>query len=541
MPAASLLLGYLAKARIEPQAIACNFKADPIGELAAQGELPISLAAAFDEMALLADWTVKKNLNYKTITIDASIYHNSGASAVEELAFAIATGLEYIREMSKRQLPVDAIARQMTFIFSIGPRFFTEIAKLRAARTLWSNAVSACGGDEQAQKMIIHSKTSYYNKTGLEPHVNMLRTTTEAFSAVAGGCDSLHVGYYDEAVRQPDEFSRRFARNVQLILREECHLNKIIDPAGGSWYVESLTDQLTRQAWKLFRKIESEGGIIESLKNGSPQQITETVAAKRQENIATRKDIFVGTTMYASITERPIEKQAPDYKRIHADRINDLQIFSKSINNDQKSQSLESLFQSGESASIDLIDKAVEAAANGATIGEIARAIRKTGEPGIKIYPLKIHRGGELFEVLRTTVDRFREKSKIQPKAFLACFGKLSGFKQKEDFARRFFQAGGFEINSHQLEEVNAAVDTVIKSQAPLTVICSSDDKSDQIAGSFTRALKQKKSKMIIIMTGNPGDKIEEFKKTGIDEFIYLGVNVYEILVRLSRKIGVLS
>ncbi len=178
-------------------------------------------------------------------------WHEAGGHAVQELAFTLATAIEYLREMNQRDLDVNTVAPRMRFAMTVGTKFFMEIAKLRALRMLWSRAVAELGGNEDAQKLTLHVRTSLWNKTTRDPHTNILRATVEAFAGALGGCNSMQVGAFDEVVRPPDDFSRRLARNTQLVLQKECHLTRVIDPAGGSWYVEAATADLAARAWGL--------------------------------------------------------------------------------------------------------------------------------------------------------------------------------------------------------------------------------------------------------------------------------------------------
>ncbi len=229
---------------------------DPLGQLARDGHLPRDLAGIYDVMAQLTAWATSAAPRLQTITVQGHPYHNGGASTTQELAFALATAVEYIRTMQTHGLSIDDIAPRIRFSLSVGSNFFMEIARLRAARLLWAKIVKAFGGNDEAQKMSLHARTSTWNQTVYDPHVNLLRATTEAFSSAVGGCDSLHISPFDELLRVPDEFSRRIARNTHIVLREESQITRTVDPAGGSWYVETLTDSIGRKAWALFQDIE---------------------------------------------------------------------------------------------------------------------------------------------------------------------------------------------------------------------------------------------------------------------------------------------
>ncbi|MCA9962144.1 MAG: acyl-CoA mutase large subunit family protein, partial [Anaerolineales bacterium] len=263
---AALLLAYAQQSGVDLAALRGSLEADPLGELAQHGVLPLPLEKAFAELALLVQGTAEFAPNLQAITVHGYPYADGGASAVQELAFVLATAVSYLRELQKHDLDVETMAASMQVAFSIGGDFFMEIAKLRAARMLWAQMIAAFGGGDAAQKLTLHGRTQRYNKTLTDAYVNMLRGTTEAFAAAVGGVDSLHVAPFDEEIAPVGEnsrrefsrreFSRRIARNAQIILQEEANLTKLIDPAGGSWYVEWLTDQVAQRAWALFQEVE---------------------------------------------------------------------------------------------------------------------------------------------------------------------------------------------------------------------------------------------------------------------------------------------
>ncbi|MGD0583436.1 MAG: methylmalonyl-CoA mutase subunit beta [Bacteroidales bacterium] len=243
-------------------------EADPLGRLMLNGKLCISLEAGLD---YLADLTTKSlSLPYlRTVDVHGSWLANEGADTVKELAFALSMGNEYMSVLTDRNLTPDQAASKMRFTFGIGPNYFFEIARLRAARLLWSVITGAYGPiDTGSAKMQIHSVTSHWNKSENDPYINLLRTQTEAMSAALGGADSITVEPFDRTFRKPDEFSERIARNQQLLLKEEAYFEKVKDPAGGSWYIEKLTSLIAEEAWKLFIKVEDQGGFVAALKNG---------------------------------------------------------------------------------------------------------------------------------------------------------------------------------------------------------------------------------------------------------------------------------
>ncbi|MCW5736570.1 MAG: methylmalonyl-CoA mutase, partial [Enhydrobacter sp.] len=271
-------------------------------------------------VADIIEHTAKYMPKFNSISISGYHMQEAGATQVQELAFTLADGREYVRAALAAGLDVDDFAPRLSFFFAIGMNFFMEIAKLRAARLLWAQAVAAFGGNDDAQRMRLHARTARRNKTAVDPYANMLRVTTEALAAAVGGVESLHVSPFDEPIRPPDDFSRRIARNVQVILQEEAHLTEVIDPAGGAYAVEALTDQLAREAWALFQEVEHKGGMAEALKDGLAQSRIAAVADQRAANLAKRRDVVVGANQFANPNELDPLVDETDYEALHRER-----------------------------------------------------------------------------------------------------------------------------------------------------------------------------------------------------------------------------
>lgn len=443
--------------------------ADPLGRLV-RGTLDTPLEAAFDELAKAE------------IAVNTRIYNSAGGNAVQELAFALATGVEYFRQAEKRGAKLDAVAPKMTFGFAMGSDFFIGIAKLRAARLLWSRIVAACGGNAESQKMHIHASTSLWSKSKLDPYVNMLRATTEAFSAVAGGCDSLVVSPFDDVVRTPDDFSKRIARNTQYILAEECHFDHVVDPAGGSYYVETLTAQLANAAWAIFQQIEKAGGMVKALEAGIPQQQVKAVAAKKAEAVAQRRLSLIGVNVYANATEKPLEpsKEAPCKCGGHHDE-------------------------------------------------------SKGNHPSLaSIETLQPVRGAEPFEKLRAAVSGSDKK-----KVFLANMGPLRQHKPRADFSTGFFQAGGYEVLENRgFQTVDEAAAAATGSGASVVVVCSTDDTYPEIVPALVPKLKA--AGLFVVVAGYPAEQIDAFKAVGVDAFIHIRSNCFQVLSGIATQLGIL-
>lgn len=268
---------------LDPLKISGAIEADPIGRLIANGKLCVPIEEGFDYLAsLTSSSSVFPNL--RTVHLNASWFNNSGAGIVEELAFAVSMGCEYMKQLTERGIDTDYAASKIRFCFGIGPHYFPEIAKLRAARLLWSVVINGFKPvNSESSKMLIHSVTTKGNKTVNDPYINMLRTQTEAMSATLGGVDSLTVEPFDVIFRQPDEFSERIARNQQLILKEEAYFDKVADPGAGSYYIENLTSLIAENSWKLFLEIEERGGFLSCIESGFISEKL-AVAAGKHEN-----------------------------------------------------------------------------------------------------------------------------------------------------------------------------------------------------------------------------------------------------------------
>ena len=246
----------------------------------------------------------KEYKHVRIVTVAGQTFGNSGSTIVEELAFTLSAGHDYLVRLTDAGLDVDAAARKLRFSFSVSSNYFMEIAKFRAARMLWANIVKGYGPAKNcACKMMIHARTADWNQTVYDPYVNMLRSTTEAMSATIAGVHSLEVMPFDASFENPTEFSKRIARNVELLLKNESHFDQVVDPAGGSYYVENLTQSIAAEAWKLFLEIEEKGGYTEAYKAGLIVERIKASAAAKDKNIATRRQTLLGANQYPNFTE----------------------------------------------------------------------------------------------------------------------------------------------------------------------------------------------------------------------------------------------
>ncbi len=541
LPMTTLLFAYAQKMGIPFDQVTGCMEADPLGNLAISGELSISLETAWRNIAILTRFADGQAPGLQTLAVQGSPYADGGASAVEELGYVLATGVEYIRQMQEQGIAPATTSNHMRLCLSVGGNYFLEIAKLRAARMLWERILEAYDQQAKACGVHIHARTAWWNKTYYDPYVNMLRTTTEAFAAVIGGADSIHVSPFDETIRLPDAFSRRIARNTQLILAEECDLTQVVDPAGGSWYVEWLTDQVAAKAWEVFQQVEQAGGMIQALEDGMPQRQVAETAAKRAKTIAQRRDIFVGTNMYPNASERPLENREPDYPVIFRDRSLQTSEFRKAADGELRDRALEQFSAAVRSSSDETVPLGIAAFEAGATLGEVTRALWSGDGSFARATPVKRQRGAEPFEQLRRASEKQLEVAGSQPKILQANMGPSRGYRARADWTAGFFEVGGFEmLNDTDFETIDEVVKAAQSAASKVVVITGTDDTYAEVVEPLTKALKEVLPDLIVIVAGAPADNEEQWRAAGVDDFVHVRVNNYDMLKKLLERIGVL-
>ena len=269
---------------------------DPLGDLARDGATP---ADAFERLSAHVDTLAAHTGQLGSIAVDTAVYHDAGANAVQELAVALATAVAYFRALSSRGHAIDGLGQRTQVFLNIGEDFFLEIAKFRAIKPLWAQMTRAFGMAVAGQKIVLHARSGRRDKTRRDPHVNLLRLTAEALAAALGGVHSICIAPFDQALGASTAFSRRLSRNLQLILQEELQLAQLIDPAGGAWHIERLTDQLARKAWAQFQEIEARGGMLACLRSGYLQAEIEAIADMRRRDMKEGATILVGGNKYA--------------------------------------------------------------------------------------------------------------------------------------------------------------------------------------------------------------------------------------------------
>jgi methylmalonyl-CoA mutase len=459
-----------------PKSVKGGIIYDPLAELAQRGKIGIAKDSILKEAAKAAAFAVKNIPAVNAITVQSHPYHNAGANIIQELSIALSAGLEYMNALTDDGLTAEQAASQITFSFSVGSRYFLEIAKIRAFRVLWANILKKYGVTGTAK---IHASTSMWNSTVFDPNVNMLRVTTEAMSAAIAGADSITVIPYDAAFKTPDEFSCRIARNVQLLLKNESRFNKIIDPAAGSYYIESLTDQIASISLNAFKKIESQGGLFAALLNGSVQKELAETQKQREKLIMQRREVFVGTNQYPNL----LEKMSDKIKKT----------------DDSKTDS---------------------------------------GE-GTTVEKLSIRRGAEVFEKLRLQTEEYAKKTGSAPKVFLWTAGDLAMRLARATFIKNFFGCAGYTvIDTNGIPGVAEGIELVKKNTPQIVVLCSKDDEYLGLAKEIFPALEKEFPNIIRIVAGNPKET-EELKAAGAQDFVHILTNAIDSLSSYQKKLGV--
>jgi methylmalonyl-CoA mutase len=481
---ARMALGLLERRGVDPAAARIDLDADPLGALA-KGE-PLDPARAHGEALALARTVAERWPAARTFLADSRPYHAGGATEAQEIACAVASGIFYLRSLAEAGLPVAEAARQIGFAVAADADFFLVVAKLRALRRLWARVLEVAGAPEAMRGLGLHAETATRMLSRRDPYVNVLRGTVATFAAAAGGATSITVLPFDHALGlPPDALARRIARNTQLVLLEESNLARVIDPAGGSAYVEALTDALAGKAWALVQEIERRGGMLEALRAGWPQALVAEAWAERLKGLAARREPVTGVSEFPDLHEaRHRGAPAPDLAPLVA----------------------------------------------------AARAKLPPAPAPSGIVPIQAHRLAEPFEALRDRSDAVLARTGERPRVYLCNLGRLAEFTARATFAKNLFEAGGFETVMGEpmasLEEVGHAFKA---SGARLAALCSSDENYAAVAEDAARALKHAHAARVYLMGRPEAERREAFTAAGVDEFVYAGANVLETLERAHK------
>ena len=415
--------------------------------------------------------------NLRVLAVNTDKLCNAGAYIYQELGYALSWGNEWLSQLTDAGIDATEAAKRIKFNMGISTNYFMEIAKFRAARMLWAQIVKQYEPKcDCACKMNVHATTSEFNQTIFDAYVNLLRSQTESMSAALAGVDSITVTPFDKQYKNPDDFSERLARNQQLLLKEESHLDKIVDPAGGSYYVETLTMSIANEAWKLFLATEEQGGFYAALKAGEVQKAVNESSDKRHTDVARRKESLLGTNQFPNFNEVANDKIECEGGKCCCGH-----------NNDAEAET-----------------DAVEA--------------------------LKNTRAASEFEALRLETER----SGKRPKVFMLTIGNLAMRLARSQFSANFFACAGYQIiDNLGFDTVEAGVEAAMEKQADVVVLCSSDDEYATLAPEAFKALAGRAE---FVVAGAPACS-DDLKAVGITEFVNVRSNVLETLKAFNAKL----
>lgn len=409
----------------------------------------------------------------RVLSVNSAMLSDAGAYIFQELGYAMAWGAEWLTLLTDAGVDASEVARRIKFNIGVSSNYFMELAKFRAARMLWAQVAKQYGANDDACRQVVHATTSRFNQTIYDAHVNLLRSQTETMSAALAGVDSITVVPFDTPYQTPDDFSERIARNQQFLLKEESHLDKVVDPAGGSYYVETLTVSIANEAWKLFLAVEDAGGFLAQVNAGDVQKTIRESSAKRHTDVARRKEILLGTNQFPNINEMAASK-------IHTS----------------------------------------EKCGCGCHKEEAC-------EEGLG---LPVTRAASDFEALRLAT----EAAANRPKVFMLTIGNLAMRLARAQFSTNFFGCAGYEIiDNLGFETVEQGVDAALEKGADIVVLCSSDDEYATLA---PEAFKYLNGRAQFVVAGAPAC-MDDLKAAGITDFIHVRCNVLDTLRDFNNRL----
>ena len=450
---------------------------DPLGELARWGGIRWRMVDALAAMRDVAAWARVHAPGLRAALVDVGAYHDAGATAADQLGVLLATGVAYLRALTAEGARIDEASKQMLFAMAVGRDLFVEIAKLRAARLCWARVVAACGGDAEAQRMWLHARGSWRERTTVNPWTGLLRGTGETFAAAVGGADAIATVAIDAAIGEPGELGRRMAINTQLMLAEESRLGHVADPAGGSGYVEALTDQLARAGWARFQQIEADGGMAQALWSGKLQDGVEAAAQALKKAAATVRLPVVGVSRFA----------APDEP---------------------------------------------------STGASISAAPTRGGESEV-VRPLVRERVAEPFERLRLAGDMLAHKRGAPETVALVAVGTPAQWRGRVEFCRAYFGVAGLAVvETEGAEDLEEVVRQFAATRARAAVICSADALYPEVVPALVPRLRAAGASAVLL-AGRPKDTAEALQAAGIDLFVQLGGDAVALLGDLLTRLEV--
>ncbi len=490
-------------------------------------------------------FTTKEMPKFNSISISGYHMQEAGANVVQELAFTIADGLEYVKVAQSNGLRVDDFAPRLSFFFAIGMNFFLEIAKLRAARYIWATKMKEIFSPKKDKSLMLrtHCQTSGVSLTEKDAYNNIIRTTIEAMAAILGGTQSLHTNSFDEAVALPSDMSSRIARNTQLILQNETNIDKTIDPLAGSYYVESLTNSLIVHAGNLIDKILDMGGMTKAIEEGYPKKLIEESAIVKQSKIDSKNDIIVGVNKYLNENEEDFDILEIDNKEVRKVQLEKLKIIKKNRNEENCQNALNNLTEAARKSNLNLLDASVKAVKERATIGEITVALEKVftrHEEKLNItkdvYSKEFD--NEKIEEIKESINSFKKKNGRKPKMLVAKLGQDGHDRGAKVIASSFTDLG-YDVEVTKLfltpSELLMQANLI---DADIVGISSHAAAHMTLVKEFMDLLKNNHKKFMVICGGViPKKDVKKLKNLGVEEVFGPGTNILDASYKIINLI----
>ncbi len=500
-------------------------------------------------MKIIADifeFTSQKMPKFNSISISGYHMQEAGATADLELAYTLADGLEYLRTGKKAGMDIDEFAPRLSFFWGIGMNYFMEIAKLRAGRLLWSKIVQQFNPkDPKSLSLRTHSQTSGWSLTEQDPFNNVTRTAVEALAAVMGHTQSLHTNSLDEAIALPTDFSARIARNTQLVLQEEIGICSVVDPWGGSYYVEFLTDQLVQRAWALIGEVEKLGGMAKAIEAGLPKLRIEEAAAKKQARIDSGRDVIVGVNRYLVDDKSEIEFREVDNQSVRASQIQRLNQTKAERNQKEVTQSLTAITEAAKTGKGNLLALAIDAARKRATLGEISDAMElafgrhKAQTRSISgVYAAEV-KNQESFQKATALSDRFAKLEGRRPRIMVAKMGQDGHDRGAKVIATGFADLG-FDVDIGPLFQTPQEVaEQAIENDVHIVGASSLAGGHKTLIPQLIQYLKELGRSDIMVVAGGviPPKDYEFLIEAGVAEIFGPGTVLSEAAIKVLEKL----
>lgn len=500
-------------------------------------------------MRIIADifeFTSQKMPKFNSISISGYHMQEAGATADLELAYTLADGLEYLRTGKKAGLDIDDFAPRLSFFWGIGMNYFMEIAKLRAGRLLWAKIVGQFNPkDPKSLALRTHCQTSGWSLTEQDPFNNVTRTAVEALAAVMGHTQSLHTNSLDEAIALPTDFSARIARNTQLVLQEETGICSVVDPWGGSYYVEYLTDQLVKRAWTLIEEVENLGGMAKAIETGLPKLRIEEAAAKKQARIDSGRDVIVGVNRYQIDEKSEIELREVDNQSVRESQIHRLNQVKAARNQEEVTRILTAITEASKTEKGNLLALAIEAARKRATLGEISYAMEvafgrhKAQTRSISgVYAAEV-KNQESFQKATVLSDRFAELEGRRPRIMVAKMGQDGHDRGAKVIATGFADLG-FDVDIGPLFQTPQEVaEQAIENDVHIVGASSLAGGHKTLVPQLIQALKKLGRPDIMVVAGGviPPKDYEFLFDAGVAEIFGPGTVLSEAAIKILGKL----